>query len=302
MKSFEVTFDRRARHADVLGATGLQALGRFCRRQPLGAVGLAILVAFTVMGTLAPIVAPYGYQETNIMQQLEGSSWSHPLGTDNLGRDVLSRLIWGTRVELTVGLGAVAVAGVGGVAIGLISGYYGGTVDVVVQRFVDILMAFPGLILLITIISMFQPGLYQVMVAIGVLLIPPATRVVRGATLEVAGRSYVEAARCLGASDGRILLRHILVNVFPALMVTLTTFLGVAVLLEASLSFLGYGVPPPQPSWGAMLGPDARRDMLRAPMLSVWPGVAIFLAVYSFNVLGDALRDALDPRLRSARV
>ncbi len=270
-------------------------------RYPLGAFGLLVLGAFALAGVMAPWVSPYPYDRTDILRQLEPPGWPHLLGTDNLGRDVLSRLIWGARVELLVGLGAVAIAGTVAVLIGVPSGYYGGRVDLFVQRAVDILQAFPGLVLLITIISMFQPGLYQVMIAVGIVLSPAAIRVVRAASLEIAQRPFVESARAVGASDVRILVSYILRNTFAPLMVTVTTLLGVAILLEASLSFLGYGVPPPQPSWGAMLGPDARRDMLRAPLLSVWPGLAIFLTVFSFNMLGDALRDALDPRLRNVR-
>jgi peptide/nickel transport system permease protein len=273
-------------------------LGRFCRRQPLGALALALLLLMVVMAVFAPWLAPYSYQEPDILSRLQGPSLRHPLGTDNLGRDVLSRLIWGARVELLVGMGAVLIAGVAATALGTLCGYFGGRLDMLVQRYVDVQMAFPGIVLLITIISMFEPGLTQVTVAIGLLLIPAATRVVRSAALTVSHLPYVEAARTLGASHGRIVLRHLLPNVFPPIMVTLTTYLGLAILLEATLSFLGYGVPPPQPSWGALLGPEARKDMLRAPLLSVWPGIAIFLAVYSFNMLGDALRDALDPRLR----
>jgi peptide/nickel transport system permease protein len=280
---------------------GLSSLLRFYRRKPLGGFGLTVLTLFVLMAIFADLIAPYSYEETDILNQLKGSSWSHLMGTDNLGRDVFSRIIYGARVELLVGLGAVAIAVGLGSFIGLLSGYLAGTFDLVVQRLMDIWMSFPGLILLITIIAMFQPGLLQVTVAIGLVLTGGAARVVRAATLEVSSRTYVEAARSLGATNARIILFHILPNVFAPLMVVATTLLGIAILLEATLSFLGYGVPPPQPSWGALLGPEARKDMLRAPMLSVWPGIAIFLAVYSFNVLGDSLRDVLDPRLRGAQ-
>ncbi|GBD22948.1 Glutathione transport system permease protein GsiD [bacterium HR29] len=292
-----MTWSEASRRAKPLVTRALELVARY----PLGAFGLFVLGAFALAGVLAPWVAPYPYDQTNILRQLESPGWPHLLGTDNLGRDVLSRLIWGARVELLVGLGAIAIAATVAVVVGVPSGFYGGKVDLFVQRAVDVLQAFPGLVLLITIISMFQPGLYQVMVAIGIVLSPAAIRVVRAASLEISQRPYVESARAVGASDFRILVSYVLLNTFAPLMVTVTTLLGVAILLEASLSFLGYGVPPPQPSWGAMLGPDARRDMLRAPLLSVWPGLAIFLTVFSFNMLGDALRDALDPRLRNVR-
>lgn len=277
-----------------------KAVWTFYRWQPLGAFSLTVLVAFALMGIFAPVIAPYHYAETDILHRLEGPSLKHPLGTDNLGRDVLSRIIWGARVEMLVGLGAVAVSGFTGTVLGALAGYFRGSLDWLVQRYVDIQMSFPGIILLITIISMFQPGLIQVMVAIGILLIPAVTRVVRSASLAVSSMPYIEAARTLGAPAWRTVLRHVLPNVFPPVMVAVTTQLGQAILIEATLSFLGYGVPPPQPSWGALLGPEARKDMLKAPLLSVWPGLAIFLAVYSFNMFGDTLRDVLDPRIRRA--
>lgn len=270
----------------------------FCIHQPIGAASLLILIGFALMGILAPIIAPYHYAETNILRRLEGPSPTHLLGTDNLGRDMLSRMMWGARVEMLVGLGAVGISGSVGTILGALAGYLRGRMDWVVQRYLDIQMSFPGIILLITIISMFEPGLTQVTIAIGIVLIPAVTRVVRSASLAVSGMPYIEAAHAMGASSWRIVGRHVLPNVFPPVMVTVTAQLGQAILIEATLSFLGYGVPPPQPSWGALLGPEARKDILQAPLLSVWPGIAIFLAVYSFNMLGDALRDVLDPRLR----
>jgi peptide/nickel transport system permease protein len=280
------------------GVPGLSPLLRFCRAKPLGGFGLIVLVLMVVMAIFAPWIAPYGYDETDVLNRLQGSSLAHPMGTDNLGRDLFSRIIYGARVEMLVGLGAVAIAVGIALVIGLVSGYAGGTLDLLLQRLIDVWMAFPGIILLITVISMFQPGLWQVTAGIGFLLAAGASRVVRAATLEASSRMYVEAARTIGANNARILLRHVLPNIFAPVMVVATTLLGIAILLEATLSFLGYGVPPPVPSWGALLGPEARKDMLKAPMLSIWPGIAIFLAVYSFNVLGDSLRDVFDPRLR----
>ena len=287
-----------AERPPTLRLPGLQPLWRFCRSKPLGGFGLVVLTLLVTMAIFAPWIAPYDYEQTDVLNRLKGSSASHLMGTDNLGRDLFSRIVYGARVEMAVGLGAVAIACGIALVIGLASGYLRGPFDIVLQRLIDVWMAFPGIILLITIISMFQPGLWQVTAAIGLLLAAGASRVVRAATLEVSSRTFIEAARTVGASDLRIILRHILPNIFAPLMVVATTLLGLAILLEATLSFLGYGVPPPQPSWGALLGPEARKDMLRAPMLSVWPGVAIFLAVYSFNVLGDSLRDVFDPRLR----
>jgi peptide/nickel transport system permease protein len=296
MAAVDASIERRAApgiHLPVLGR-----LVNFCRVQPLGGFGLVVLSLFALMAVFAPWLAPYSYSKTSILHQLQSASADHLMGTDNLGRDVFSRLIRGARIEMLVGFGAVLIATTLATLIGMFSGYFGGIADLTIQRFIDIWMAFPGLILLITIISMFQPGQLQVTVAIGLLLTAGASRVVRSATMETRSRTYVEAAEALGASNGRILLRHVLPNIFAPVMVIATTQLGLAILLEATLSFLGYGVPPPEPSWGALLGPEARKDILKAPMLSVWPGLAIFLAVYSFNVLGDALRDVLDPRLR----
>ena len=298
-ESTGVLFEERFAVRRFPGFIQLRALGHFYRHEPLGAFGLSVLLVMGVTAILAPWLAPYGYSNTSILHQLENPSLSHPLGTDNLGRDVFSRIIYGARIEIFVSVGAVLIAGVASAVLGTLSGYFGGWVDLIMQRFVDVLMAFPGLILLITIIAMFEPGLTQVTVAIGILLAPAAIRVVRSAALSAAQMPYVEASHSSGATHSRIILRHILPNVFAPAMVTLTTMFGLAILLEATLSFLGYGVPPPEPSWGSMLGPDARRDMLRAPLLSIWPGVAIFFAVYSFNVLGDSLRDVLDPRLRT---
>lgn len=299
IESTGLLFERLGGERRLPGAVQFRALGRFYRHEPLGAFGLTIFVVMVIVALSAPWIAPYSYSNTSLLHQLEEPSRSHLLGTDNLGRDVLSRIIWGARVEMLVSVGSVLLAGFAGAFFGTLSGYLRGWLDLILQRFVDILMAFPGLILLITIISMFEPGLVQVTAAIGILLSPAAIRVVRSAALSSAEMPYIEAARSAGATNSRIILRHILPNVFAPTMVTLTTMFGLAILLEATLSFLGYGVPPPQPSWGSMLGPDARRDMLRAPLLSIWPGIAIFLAVYSFNVLGDSLRDVLDPRLRT---
>lgn len=297
--STSVFAEERFHAGSRVGLRQLRALGRFYRHEPLGALGLTIFVLLVFVALFAPLLAPYGYSDTSILNQLEDPSLSHPFGTDNLGRDVLSRIIYGARVEILVSLGSVFIAGAVAILLGTLSGYAGGWVDLVLQRFVDVLMAFPGIILLITIIAMFEPGMWQVTIAIGILLAPAAIRVVRSAALSAAQMPYVEAAHSSGATHTRVILRHILPNVFAPTMVTLTTMFGLAILLEATLSFLGYGVPPPEPSWGSMLGPDARRDMLRAPLLSIWPGLAIFLAVYSFNVLGDSLRDVLDPRLRA---
>jgi peptide/nickel transport system permease protein len=294
--SAEVTTLRPATSRSVV--PGLSPLLRFCRAKPLGGFGLFVLVLMVVMAIFAPWIAPYDYEQTDVLNRLQGSSLAHPMGTDNLGRDLFSRIIYGARVEMLVGLGAVAIAVGIALVIGLVSGYAGGTADLLLQRLIDVWMAFPGIILLITVISMFQPGLWQVMASIGFLLAAGASRVVRAATLEASSRMYIEAARTIGANNLRVLLRHVLPNIFAPVMVVATTLLGLAILLEATLSFLGYGVPPPEPSWGALLGPEARKDMLKAPMLSIWPGIAIFLAVYSFNVLGDSLRDVFDPRLR----
>lgn len=273
----------------------------FVRNQPLGTVGTAIVGLLLLVAALAPLLAPYSFEFGLADQRLQPPSWAHPLGTDASGRDMLSRIIYGARISVTVGFGAVFIATGLATLIGTVSGYFGGWFDLVVQRLVDTWISFPALVLLISFVSVFGPGLWNVTIILGILLAPGASRVIRGATLAMRHQPYVEAARCLGAGHPRILLRHVLPNVFTTVIVLATVQLGAAILAESTLSFLGYGVPPPYPAWGSMLSGTGRAFMLQSPWLSIWPGLAISLAVFGFNVLGDALRDELDPRLRGGR-
>jgi peptide/nickel transport system permease protein len=274
------------------------AIRALLRRKPLGAMGGALLIVMIGLGVLADHVAPYGYDDVDIFSRLRPSSASHWLGTDNLGRDLLSRLIYGARVSMAVGFGGVALGLLGGGLVGLVSGYFGGRLDLVVQRFVDAFMCFPLLLVALTIMALLGPGLLNVILALGLVLAVRDSRVIRGAVLAVKEDLFVEAARALGASHETIILRHVLPNVFAPVIILATVNVGAVILIEAALSFLGFGVPPPRPSWGGMLSSAGLVHMLRAPWLALWPGVALSLAVFATNMLGDALRDVLDPRLR----
>jgi peptide/nickel transport system permease protein len=274
------------------------ALGYFIRRKPLGAFGAALIVLFLVLAIGAQWLAPYPFDVGIGTDRLLWPSLAHPFGTDANGRDLLSRIIWGSRVSVTIGFGAVIISTLAAVVVGVTSGYFGGWVDLLVQRVVDIWISFPALVLLVSLVAILGPGLWSTMVVLGVLLAPGTARVVRSAVLAMRHLPYVESARCIGAGHLRIVLTYVLPNVSAAILVLATTQLGTAILAESTLSFLGYGVPPPFPTWGAMLSGTGRAYMLQSPWLSIWPGLAISAAVFGFNMLGDALRDILDPRLR----
>jgi peptide/nickel transport system permease protein len=278
----------------------LRLLVRFCRRKPLGAVGGLLILTMIAAAALAPLV-PADPLAQNAAQRLKPPSARHWFGTDEAGRDIFSRVVWGSRTSLQVGVIAVAVGTAGGTLIGLLTGYVGGRVDMVVQRLMDSLMAFPALVLAMIIAAMFGRNISLVMVAIGIVLIPGTNRVVRGAVLGIKPNPFVEAARVLGASDARVLALHVFPNVLPSILILATAALGNAILIESSLSFVGLGTPPPQPSWGRMLSGAGRLYFETAPWMAVAPGMAITLGVLGFNLLGDALRDVWDPRLRGAR-
>ncbi len=276
------------------------ALGALLRTKPVGAAGGALLVAMLVLAVFAEGVAPYGYDDADVFARLRPASASHWLGTDNLGRDLLSRLIYGARVSMAVGFGGVGLGLLGAGLVGLGSGYAGGRLDLVLQRFVDAFMCFPLLLVALTIMALLGPGLLNVILTLGFVLGVRDSRVVRGSVLAVKEHPFMEAAHALGARHGRIVLRHVLPNIFAPIIVLATVNLGAVILIEAALSFLGFGVPPPRPSWGGMLSSAGLVHMLRAPWLALWPGVALSLAVFAANMLGDALRDVLDPRLRGS--
>ena len=265
-------------------------------RNTIGVAGAAIILATVVVALFGSLAWSTDYA-SQASRRLLAPSAGHPLGTDELGRDELSRIIHGAQVSLQVGMISVVIALVSGTAMGIAAGFYGRSVDVVLMRAVDVVFAFPGLVLAIVIAGLLGPSRTNAMVAIGIVYAPAFARVVRGSSLSVLSFPYVEAARSLGSSDLRIVRKHLLPNIMAPLIVLTTVYLSTAILTEAALSFLGLGTQPPEPSWGGMLN-AARSYMERAPWLAVAPGLAIMLVVMGFNFLGDGLRDVLDPRLR----
>jgi peptide/nickel transport system permease protein len=287
-----------ARPAARPGALAMTWL--FCRRKPLGALGGLIVLVMILMAVFANWIAPYTYDETIRGARMKAPGAQFWMGTDNLGRDIFSRVVYGARVSVTVGFGAVLLANFLAATIGITSGYFGGKYDICVQRVVDAWQSFPFLVVILSIMAVLGPGLMNVILALGVLGAAAASRVIRGATIAVAQNQYIEAARAVGAGHFRIMYRYIFPNVAATIIILATIGLGGAILAESALSFLGFGVPPPYPAWGAMLSGSGRSYMYTAPWMAIWPGAAISLAVFGFNMLGDALRDLLDPRLRGA--
>jgi peptide/nickel transport system permease protein len=269
-------------------------------KKPIGAIGGAIVLVLLAVALFADRLAPHHFNETSLIDALQPPSRAHWFGTDELGRDLYSRILYGAQVSMTVGLAATAIAVLLGAAIGVVSGYFGRRLDLALQRVVDAWLAFPGLVMVIVLLVLLGPGLGSVILALGISQAFPQSRIIRGATLVVREHAYIEASRASGASHGRVLLRHVLPNVVAPIIVSASTYVSFVILIEAAVSFLGYGVPPPRPSWGGMLSATGRSYMVRAPWLSFFPGLALTLAIFAFNVLGDALRDLLDPRLRTA--
>ncbi|MCY4012090.1 MAG: ABC transporter permease [Gammaproteobacteria bacterium] len=276
-------------------------LVRLVREKPLGAVGGAVFLVFLLCGIFADFLAPYGVNETNMAHRLEAPSWDFPLGTDHLGRDVLSRILIGAQLSMIVAFLAAGFATVVSLAIGVVSGYFGGKTDMVVQRGVDAWMTFPDLVLLIVIISVVGPGVVQIVVVLGLLYGIAGSRIVRGAVISVKENMYTHAAQSIGARTWHILIRHIVPNVMPVVIVLFTTRIGAVILTEAGLSFLGLGVPPPAPTWGSMLSGTGRTYMYLGAWLALAPGLCLTIVVYAINVYGDALRDLLDPRMRGSQ-
>jgi peptide/nickel transport system permease protein len=267
---------------------------RRLKRRKGAMVGLFIVLLFIVLAVFAPLIAPYDPTATSFTQVRKAPSWVHWLGTDEVGRDVLSRVIFGARASLSAGLVSVGIALGAGVPLGLLAGYAGGWIDALLSRIVDAMLAIPFLILAIALAAFLGPSLGNAMIAIGVTATPVFIRLTRGQTLAAKVEDYVEAARAVGNPHWRIALRHVLPNIIPPLLVQASLAIAGAIIAEAALSFLGLGQQPPAPSWGSMLN-AAQRFIAQAPWMAVWPGAAIFLAVLSFNLLGDGLRDALDP-------
>jgi peptide/nickel transport system permease protein len=293
---------------DAEGRTGARAgalrpgaghLGRFASRHPLGAAGAVIMTVFVFAAIFAPFITVYDPLTTNYALSLAPPSAEHWFGTDFMGRDVYSRIVYGARISLIVGIGSTSLGCALGIVLGLASGYLGGWVDLAVQRIVDILQGLPLLVLALVMAASLGPSLENTVLAISIPLIPYAARVVRSNTLALREMPFVEAAKAVGMSELRIAVRHELPNTLAPLIVLATAQLGSAILTEASLSFLGLGVPEPYPSWGRMLSESAAEYVRTAPWLVVFPGVAISLVVFGTNLLGDAVRDILDPRLRS---
>jgi peptide/nickel transport system permease protein len=288
--------ERPARQAPALRATAW----RFCRRKPLGALGGVIVVGLLVMAVFAPWIAPYSYDETIAGARMKAPSAKFWMGTDNLGRDMWSRVVYGARISITVGFATIAIGTLLAAGIGISSAYFGGAYDIAVQRVVDAWMSFPYLVIILSLMAALGPGLLNLICALSLLIAAASSRVIRGATLSVMQNPYIEAARAMGGGHVRIVLRYVVPNVTATIIILATIGLGGVILAESALSFLGFGVPPPYPSWGAMLSGSGRSYMYRAPWMAIWPGAAISLAVFGFNMLGDALRDVLDPRLRGA--
>lgn len=260
-------------------------------------IGIAIVVVMSLAAIFAPLLATHSPIDIDLMNLLQRPSGSHPLGTDIQGRDIWSRLVYGARVSLTVGLISQGIALLLGVSLGLVAGYYGKWVDEVVMRLADVTLAFPTLLLLIAMVAAFQPSMGVVFATIGIVGWAGMARLVRGQVLVVRQLEYVQAIRALGAGDIRIMIQHVLPNVIAPVVIAATLGVAGAIMAEAALSFLGLGVPPPAPSWGSMIADGRDLDQLRhAPWTSLFPGIAIGLAVLGFNLLGDALRDALDPK------
>ncbi len=264
------------------------------RLAKLGAVTVALVAAAAVVG---PLMSPYDASSQDLAHLLSPPDRTHPLGTDNLGRDILTRLVYGARYSLGVGTVVIGIGASVGTLIGLLGGYCGGVLDLLTGRLIDTLFAFPGILLAVAIVGAFGPGLTNAMIALGVWSIPTYARIVRGVVLAMREQEFVHAARCLGASDRRILIRHILPNTLAAILVLSSLSMASAILAASGLSFLGLGAQPPTPEWGAMLS-DGRNYLRVAPHLSVFPGLAIMLVVLAFNFVGDGLRDALDPKLQ----
>jgi peptide/nickel transport system permease protein len=275
-----------------------RALLTALKRKPLGAVSAALLVTIVLTAIFADILAPYDPLLTKPEIRLAAPSWEHPFGTDDIGRDVLSRVIHGARISLWVGLLAVGIGTAAGMIIGLLCGYCEGRVDLIFQRVMDAIQAIPALVLALAIVSVLRPNTTNAMIAIAMVIIPGNSRIVRGAVLSAKQNRYVEAAQAIGCRHPRIILGHILPNVTAPILVIASIWLGNAILIEATLSFLGVGTQPPTPSWGLMLSSTGRAFMEQAPWLAIFPGLAISLAVFGFNLFGDTLRDAWDPKLR----
>ncbi|MDX1487227.1 MAG: ABC transporter permease [Acidiferrobacterales bacterium] len=268
------------------------------RKQPLGAAGAFVVIIMGLAAIFAGLISPYNPVANDLASMLEPPDASHWMGTDEFGRDILTRVMYGARTALTIGLTAAFLGATGGLILGVASAYFGGLFDLVSQRIVDVFMAFPLIIMALAVVATLGPGTQNVIIAITIPFIPQCARVVRSSALAIREIPYVDAARALGFSDARIILRHMVPNVMAPYLIMLSTFVGQAILLEAVLSYLGMGVQDPTPAWGLMLKGGAEEFLESAPWVSIFPGLAISFAVFGFNLFGDGMRDVLDPKLR----
>jgi len=299
-----ITLHDRAIVSDItadeieLRRSAWQSVLHFCRREPIGAFGMVIVVIVAVTGLSAELIAPYSPTSNDFAAMTEPPSWAHLLGTDQFGRDLLSRIIYGARTALVVGLSSAIFGGLAGLVLGVASAYFGGRLDLWFQRVFDVVMAFPLIIMALAMVAIFGTGVHNVIIAITIPLIPRCARVVRSSALAIREIPYVDAARACGYSHTRIILRHMVPNVMAPFLIMLTAFVGQAILAEASLSYLGLGVQEPTPAWGLMLQGGAEEYASTAPWIAIFPGLAIALTVFGVSLFGDALRDVLDPKLR----
>ena len=271
------------------------------KKKPLGALGFFITILLFFVGLFADYLAPYGINELHMSDRLLAPSTSYWMGTDNLGRDIFSRVIYGARVSLIVGLSVSIIATVISISLGMLSAYIGGKFDLIIQRFVDGFMCIPILIIIMVVISMLGQGLIQLIVIMGFSFGISGSRYSRGFALTIIQNTYIESAKAIGCSTSRILIFHVLPNIMPLIIVGFTVLLPGVILMEAGLSFLGYGIPPPDPSWGGMLSGTNRSYMFLAPWMVIWPGFALSLVVFGTHMFGDAMRDLLDPRLKTSK-
>jgi len=274
-----------------------QILIRTFRSNKTSVVGLLMAFCLVIIALISPWISPYDPISQDMNVQHAPPGWAHPFGADSYGRDQFSRILWGSRVSLVVGILSVLFAMAAGIPLGMIGGFKGGIVDSLILRFIDIFMSFPIVILGLLVLAIMGPGLIKIVIAIGVALTPRIARLARGSTLSVKGKEYIEAARAVGQNDGKIMMIHVLPNIFGDILVMGTLWVATAIIVEASLSFIGLGVRPPTPSWGAMIR-DGLDQLTNAPWLSLFPGLAIFVSVFSFNLIADGLRDISDPKLR----
>lgn len=279
-------------------SVSIRFLKRLVRERPLGAIAGVVVLALLFCGIFADYIAPYGMNEINSNYLLNPPEPGRPFGSDNLGRDIFSRVVFGARISLVVGFTATIITLVVSNFIGMLSAYLGGKFDIILQRFIDAWLCFPGLVVLLILVSLFGHGLWRVTIIIGITWGLGNSRITRGLILSMKQDDYINAARAIGCSTGRILLRHLLPNTMPLIIVGFSILVPELIIAEASLSFLGMGVPPPNSSWGGMLGIGSLAYMYKAPWMAIWPGVAIAVTVYSVNMFGDALRDLLDPKLK----